>query len=646
MNKLSSQQTADAHAEIVQGILAAADAASELACFLRDGPDPHLATAVFESTWWRLPPFRRLDIPSLVAPHYEALGREDAAVFLSALAVQAEPAAERVVSAYRRIHAGLHARGCTIGAEIAGSRLGALFGESDPPSTKAAPSPGVDIASVDRIVLAASPQTQLRVALDILDRDRNFAGVVSLIEAVLFRIPIVAEYWVYHHLARAARELRNREDLAFLAASVAVQLWPWNEAARMPYATLLNAFRGTQRHRDAADVLRAHARFCPGRPLLEGAPADALLRLSPISGSAEIRQRSNRIVFPGETRPASNWPIYGPFVPPSLVSLRTELERPAVTVSELADAELLICNDSVATLDADGRAHGDLSFNGVPELIEHRLRDLEAVGHPVSNGALDHAVLIGDRHPPPNLCHFLLDHATRLFIYGAVGGTLDGTTVIGPGLRAGFQHDLVARLGVSDYRGTDTLARVRVRRLSVSSNCNALMHPAHLAAPWALQGLRGLFDLDRPRSRRILISRADARARRIANAADVEALLGRHGFEPVVPGTLALDQQAVLFAEATHVVGPHGAGLTNILFCAPGTHVLEIFHPLYGTSAFAALQDTLGLRYASMVGRDALSDAATDNLPDGSRERTPNWAGRDIRVDLDELRRWLGDIGA
>lgn len=49
------------------------------------------------------------------------------------------------------------------------------------------------------------------------------------------------------------------------------------------------------------------------------------------------------------------------------------------------------------------------------------------------------------------------------------------------------------------------------------------------------------------------------------------------GFEILVPGRLSYRQQIQAFSEASVVIGPHGAGLTNIVFCPKGAKVVELF---------------------------------------------------------------------
>lgn len=77
--------------------------------------------------------------------------------------------------------------------------------------------------------------------------------------------------------------------------------------------------------------------------------------------------------------------------------------------------------------------------------------------------------------------------------------------------------------------------------------------------------------------RKIFISRSKATKRRILNEAALLPILQETGFEIVFPEELSYREQVKLFAESKVVVGAHGAGFTNLLFCQ-NTSVLEL-HP-------------------------------------------------------------------
>jgi hypothetical protein len=355
--------------------------------------------------------------------------------------------------------------------------------------------------------------------------------------------------------------------------------------------------------------------------------------------------RQDSELIPSEIRRPRPWRIYGAGLPTCMPQMLAPMTRLPISIAELRDAEVLLDKSAVAVFGPDGAPHTDLSLRCFPPMLRRALAgrdpaDVEAI-------KADTAVLISDEFPFPNLCHFLLDHATRLELYRRAGVSIGEVTVIGPELRTEYQQETARRLGVRNYVPVSGRARVQVGRLLVSSNCHTLRHPGHWAAEWAVRPVRALFDLaPRRPARRLLVSRRDAEYRRVGNENSIAQRLEPLGFEVVVPGSLDFLDQIATFRDATHIIAPHGAGLANILWCAPGAHVLEVFHPHYGTWAYAMLNDVLDIDYASLVARDAESSAPEFNDPTLPREQTFPHARRDMWVDTDELERWLIDTGA
>ena len=61
-------------------------------------------------------------------------------------------------------------------------------------------------------------------------------------------------------------------------------------------------------------------------------------------------------------------------------------------------------------------------------------------------------------------------------------------------------------------------------------------------------------------------------------------------------------EKARLFAEAEFVAGPHGAGLTNLLFAPGGCRVLEIIDPAHVNVLYYSLADLLDQPYGALFG--------------------------------------------
>jgi len=116
-----------------------------------------------------------------------------------------------------------------------------------------------------------------------------------------------------------------------------------------------------------------------------------------------------------------------------------------------------------------------------------------------------------------------------------------------------------------------------------------------------------------PNNRKLYLSRQDATARPMRNETAIIALMRKAGFEIIVPGSISFAEQIALFDQASHVVAPHGAGLTNILFCRPGTVVCELQMDAQIHWALRCLAAIRGLTYGCLVGR---ADQPWNEWPD------------------------------
>lgn len=98
-------------------------------------------------------------------------------------------------------------------------------------------------------------------------------------------------------------------------------------------------------------------------------------------------------------------------------------------------------------------------------------------------------------------------------------------------------------------------------------------------------------------SRRVFISRERSRGRRITNETALWAMLEPRGFEKVFMEDLAFPDQVALMQQTRVLLAPHGAGLTNMLFCLEGGHVVELADPGFPNPNFYNLASGLGLHY-------------------------------------------------
>jgi len=151
-----------------------------------------------------------------------------------------------------------------------------------------------------------------------------------------------------------------------------------------------------------------------------------------------------------------------------------------------------------------------------------------------------------------------------------------------------------------------------------------------LMSEWVCDFLRESFlpkNVDEPH-RLIYISRKDALYRKITNEKEVENYLQKIGFEILQMSKLPFLEQVKICSEAKIVIGPHGAGLTNIAFCK-NAKILELFSPSY-IGGFFILASNGDNEYWYLLGEDR-----PGNSP-------PQW--RDFKIDINQLEQLLDMI--
>lgn len=135
------------------------------------------------------------------------------------------------------------------------------------------------------------------------------------------------------------------------------------------------------------------------------------------------------------------------------------------------------------------------------------------------------------------------------------------------------------------------------------------------AIPFSIPRLLNDFKASLPapsatRRRGIFISRRETHIRSLLNEEALCRHMAKAGFEIIVPAEMSVAAQVQAFREADVVIGCHGAGLANIVFCEPGTRVLELF-PEYTVSAhFWMLAGHFNLEYGVLFGTSFDQDRA------------------------------------
>ncbi|MFB2898136.1 tetratricopeptide repeat protein [Aerosakkonemataceae cyanobacterium BLCC-F50] len=170
-----------------------------------------------------------------------------------------------------------------------------------------------------------------------------------------------------------------------------------------------------------------------------------------------------------------------------------------------------------------------------------------------------------------------------------------------------FQKETLNLLGIPETKILEThkYPHIQATKLVIPS------FPSTIAwmPQWVCDFLRTQF-LPQPaitkteKIERLYISRKDTANRRIINEYEIIDLLEKLGFQSIVLESMSVIEQAALLTNAKVVIAPHGGGLTNIVFCQPGTKVIEIFSPNYVYPCYWLVSNLINLEYYYLLGEN------------------------------------------
>lgn len=300
----------------------------------------------------------------------------------------------------------------------------------------------------------------------------------------------------------------------------------------------------------------------------------------------------------------------------------------------LRDARLWFDGFNTIVWDCNGKIVNDIS-RGFPEVVQ------SALGTRPARRLTGRTGVLGNRNSS-NYYHWMNDILPRVHVVMKSGVDLDSINqfVINP-LQTDFQHETLKQLGIEE-------SQLRVVESGHYFHCDELIVPVYGSntlgkgqAPWNPAFLKSTFlqnKTTRPTAR-LYISRKLANGRSVENEEELASFLSKKGFKRVLLEGLGVSEQAALLNSASVVLGAHGAGLTNTVFCEPKTTVVELFdHHI--APCFWINSEMTGMTHAvHYCGKNQGGDFTPGDeryYDTAARRRVTNF-----HVDLDQLEKLL-----
>ena len=230
-----------------------------------------------------------------------------------------------------------------------------------------------------------------------------------------------------------------------------------------------------------------------------------------------------------------------------------------------------------------------LPFDWLPVYWKLRFGSLSLQGH------LDADILPLFQRKYPNYYHWLMDELPKLRAIDHYPGEV--TIGLEPDLPS-YVTESLEYLGFTDYVHIDETPVTADSILAVSNRTPRFVNLSYVDDEYVSWLRERVLDRARDPSRteRIYVSRENSAAREVVNRDALLAELRKLGFESYALEERSFKDNVELFANAEIIVGPHGAGLTDIVF-ADDTAVVELNTLSAPQPSFYLLAQQLGHEY-------------------------------------------------
>ena len=217
--------------------------------------------------------------------------------------------------------------------------------------------------------------------------------------------------------------------------------------------------------------------------------------------------------------------------------------------------------------------------------------------HPIKN--LEEIFFTGDRFTGGNMAHVLLDHGARAHV--ALGLNFSSEQIAFYSTTWNWGKELIQSLfGKVQYLEPNKIYHFKKLYLFSNITNKDLGVPTIQFCPTYMQRIKTKLQ-DKTSitkaHRRIYINRLSATSRSIKNEREIIRYLSKKGFQSIELNKLKPMEQISLFSEASIIIAPHGAALTNLIACKEGTKVIEFFVGNRKVRTYEKLSELLRLSY-------------------------------------------------
>lgn len=299
-------------------------------------------------------------------------------------------------------------------------------------------------------------------------------------------------------------------------------------------------------------------------------------------------------------------------LPPKFISDCSDFSKPEMNVEIPGDYVVILRNGRVYSYDSSNTAFitennyviDDISFQWnsdgerMLEGTKNKVFTVNGFSKPVKFKGTVFS-LLGGGGAKYYYYHWMIDSIARLGLLKESGLFDQVDYFLVPNYSAKYHKETLDHFGITEDKiiNEESVGHIQADQLIVSSYTQVKFHHPK----WACDFLHNTFTkprADKKRDRLIYIPRGDAAInRKVLNEPALLELLKEYGFETKFLSDMNIDDEAEYFNTAKLVLGVQGSGFTNLVFCEPGTKVLQFFPDTYVRHIDYDISNKMGLEY-------------------------------------------------
>ncbi len=225
---------------------------------------------------------------------------------------------------------------------------------------------------------------------------------------------------------------------------------------------------------------------------------------------------------------------------------------------------------------------------------------------PIKYGGVSVNMILGGG-PATNIYHWMIDALPILRLVEKIRPLDQIDHFLVQGQDNGFRLRSLTMLGIDPERVhffPGQLVHVQTDELLAGGHPRGRL--SNVTPDWVIDFHRERYlpkvaGLDGEWPEKLYVSRRDSKLRSVANEEALSQSLKARGFAEVVLSDYDYDEKVALFSHAREIVSMSGAGLAFLMYCQPGTKVLEMFPAGFVHYANCVIATQVGLDYRYLI---------------------------------------------